>query len=114
LYISSNSARVALLPDAANAFALKAQYTYGNAGRNIVRADGLVQFDFTLMKQFKITDSKAVQFQAEAFNIFNNPTFSSPLTTINVASGAQVGSTLNTARTLELALEVLFWHSEYR
>jgi hypothetical protein len=64
LYISSHSACVALLPDAANAFALPAQYTYGNAGRNIVRADGLVPFDFTLMKQFKITESKEVQFQA--------------------------------------------------
>ena len=36
------------------------------------------------------------------------PAFSAPSTNINVASGAQVGSTLNAARTIELAVKIFF------
>ena len=107
-YISVNPACVALAPSATNAFATPAQYTYGNGGRNILRADGLVQFDFTLMKRFRITETKAFELRGEAFNLFNSPTFSAPSVSTNVSSGAQIGSTLNTARTLELAVKVFF------
>ncbi len=80
----------------------------GNGGRNILRADRLVQFDISVMKRFRFTERDAVELRGEAFNLSNTPTFSAPSTTINVASGAQVGSTLNVARTLELALKVFF------
>ncbi|PYT18356.1 MAG: hypothetical protein DMG59_04590, partial [Acidobacteria bacterium] len=83
-------------------------YNYGTSGRNILRADGLVQLDFTVSKQFKFTESKALQFRAEFFNITNTPTFASPTTTIDTASGGQIGSTLNASRTIELALKLFF------
>lgn len=107
-YVSANTACAALLPNAANAFVLPAQYNYGSGGRNILRADNLVQFDLTLMKRFNFTESKALEFRAEAFNLFNTPTFAAPSTSVNVSSGAQVGATLNAARTMELALKVFF------
>lgn len=107
-YIPANSACAGLDPSATNAFAVPAQYTYGNGGRNILRADGLVQFDFTLMKRFQFTESKAIEFRSEFFNVFNTPTFATPSSSINLSSGAQVGSTLNAARTIELALKLLF------
>jgi hypothetical protein len=107
-YISANPACVALDPGAANAFVLPTQYTYGNGGRNILRADGLIQWDFTLMKRFVFREARALEFRGEFFNILNHPTFSAPSTGINVSSGAQVGSTLNTARTVELAVKIFF------
>ena len=61
----------------------------------ILRADGLVQLDFTLTKQLKFTESKALQVRAEFFNITNTTTFTAPTTTIDTASGGQIGSTLN-------------------
>jgi hypothetical protein len=51
---------------------------------------------------------KQVEFRSEFFNIFNHPTFAAPTTTINSASGAQVGSTLNAARIIQLALKFRF------
>ena len=60
------------------------------------------------MKRFAIAETKAVEFRSEFFNLFNTPTFSAPSSSINVASGAQVGSTLNAARTVELALKIFF------
>jgi len=107
-YISANAACAALAPGTSNAFVVPAQFTYGNGGRNILRADDLVQFDISVMKRFRFTERNSVELRGEAFNLFNTPTFSAPSTTINVASGAQVGSTLNAARTLELALKVFF------
>jgi hypothetical protein len=50
----------------------------GDLGRNILRGFGLVQFDFSLMRQFKIKDKATFEFRIEAFNIFNHPNFSNP------------------------------------
>ncbi len=107
-YVSANSACASLAPQGTAAFASPAQYTYGNGGRNILRADGLKQFDFTLMKLFPITETMQFQFRAEIFNILNHPTFLAPSTSINSSSGGQVTTTLNAARIIQLALKFSF------
>ncbi len=107
-YISANPACVALAPNATNAFVLPAAFTYGTGGRNILRADGLQQLDFSLMKRFRFTETKALELRGEFFNLTNTPTFSAPSVSINVASGAQVGSTLNQSRTVEVAVKIFF------
>ena len=73
-----------------------------------LRADGLEQFDFTITKQFRFTEARALQFRAEFFNLTNSPTFATPATTIDTVSGGQVASTLNASRTIELALKLFF------
>jgi hypothetical protein len=90
------------------AFAVPKQYTYGNSGRNILTADGLKQLDVTLAKQFPITESKRIDFRAEIFNVTNTPTFNSPSSTIDSATGGKVTSTLNAARILQFALKFYF------
>jgi hypothetical protein len=108
-YISANSACAALSPGTKDAFALPpAQVRYGTGGRNILRSDSLKQLDFTVMKLFPITEAKQLEFRGEFFNVTNHPTFAAPGTTINSASGAQVGSTLNAARIVQLALKLRF------
>ena len=78
-YISANSACAALSPGTKDAFALPpAQVRYGTGGRNILRSDGLKQFDFTVMKLFPITEAKQLEFRGEFFNIINHPTFAAP------------------------------------
>ena len=107
-YTSANPSCVALEPNATNAFTAPAQYTYGNGGRNILRADGLKQLDFTLMKTFRVDEKRVFEFRAEMFNILNHPTFAAPSAAINSSSGAQVSSTLNAARIIQLALKFRF------
>jgi hypothetical protein len=97
-----------LVPGATATFSLPAQYTYGASGRNILRADGLQQFDFTITKQFRFTEARGLQFRAEFFNLTNSPTFATPAATIDTSSGGQVASTLNASRTIELALKLFF------
>jgi Carboxypeptidase regulatory-like domain/TonB dependent receptor len=47
-------------------------FTFGNAGRNIVRGPGLQDWDFSVFKLFPITERKHLEFRAEFFNIFNH------------------------------------------
>ena len=51
---------------------------YGNNGRNIFRAPFQTRFDISVFKNFKITERVALKFQADAFNIFNHPSFDTP------------------------------------
>ena len=90
-----------------NAFAVPAQYTYGDGGRNILRADGLKQLDFTLMKIFPVTESKQVQFRAEMFNIANHANFGVPIADLaspNFGRVLQSGS----PRLTQFAVKVVF------
>ncbi len=41
-------------------------------GRNIIRTPGVWDFDMSIHKNFKLTESKSLQFRAEMFNIFNH------------------------------------------
>ncbi len=107
-YVAANTVCQSLAPQATSAFTAPTQYTYGNGGRNILRANGLTQFDFTLMKNFPVREAMQFQFRAEMFNILNHPTFSVPTTNINSSSGGQVTSTLNAARIIQLALKFSF------
>ncbi|HEY3838766.1 MAG TPA: carboxypeptidase-like regulatory domain-containing protein [Bryobacteraceae bacterium] len=105
-YVAANPSCAGL--GGATAFALPAQYTYGNSGRNILRADHLYQFDFTVGKNFVFTETKYLEFRTEFFNIFNHPTFAGPATAVDTSSGGQISSTLNAGRTIELALKLFF------
>lgn len=107
-YVASNPGCKAEDPGGSATFAIPGQYMYGTSGRNILRADSLVQFDLTVTKQFRFTESKSLQFRTEFFNIFNTPSFVTPSTTIDTATGGQIGSTLNAGRTIELALKLFF------
>jgi len=107
-YVSANSACSSFVSGVANTFTVPATFTYGNGGRNTLRADSLKQVDFTLLKMFPITERTALQFRAEMFNILNHPVFAIPTNTINNSSGGQVSSTLNSARIIQLALKLSF------
>jgi hypothetical protein len=62
------------------AFSVPADGTWGDLGRNAVRAPGVWQIDPSLKKRFAITDRIGLNFRAEAFNIFNHPQYGQPAT----------------------------------
>jgi len=66
-----------------SAFTVQPQYTYGNAGRNILFGPGLRNLDLSLHKSFAITENKRLQFRAESFNLTNTPAFGQPNATLN-------------------------------
>jgi hypothetical protein len=108
-FTTSNSACNALLPNGTDWWALPPHYDrYGIGGRNILRADGLRVWDAALFKIFPITESKYLEFQSEFFNFTNHPTFSAPGTRVDRSSGGHIGSTLNAARQIQMALKFYF------
>ena len=52
-------------------------FTFGNAGRNIVRGPGFQNWDLSIFKLFPVREQIRVEFRAEFFNIWNhvNPVF---------------------------------------
>jgi hypothetical protein len=49
--------------------------TFGDAGRNFFNNPGRLNFDFSILKHFKVTEGSDLQFRAEFFNIFNHTQF---------------------------------------
>jgi hypothetical protein len=108
-YTTANTNCVTLFGTQANWWqSPPADTRYGTGGRDILRADGLRDLDFSLMKTFKVTESKSLEFRAEAFNLTNHPTFSAPSTNVNSGSGGAVTSLLDPARNIQLALKLYF------
>jgi len=55
-----------------NAFAAPVGLTLGDTGRNFLRNPGHWNIDMAVFKHFPIKESVAIEFRAEAFNIFNH------------------------------------------
>jgi hypothetical protein len=90
------------------AFVVPGQYTYGNAGANICRADHSFETDLAVSKEFAVTENTRLQFRADGFNVFNTPYFNSPQSVIGTASAGKVTSTSNSPRQIQLALRFIF------
>ena len=58
--------------------------TFGPIGRNVFRAPFQTRFDFSVVKNFKVSERVAMKFQADAFNIFNHPSFDTPNTNFSL------------------------------
>jgi hypothetical protein len=90
------------------AFTVPANYTFGNSGSYILRGNKFKNLDFSLFKQFQVSERGRIEFRAEAFNLTNSPTFNPPGTTIDTASGGVVTSTLSAPRNIQVALKFSF------
>jgi hypothetical protein len=88
----------------------------GNGGRNEINGPGLVDFDFSVLKDNKITERLSLQFRAEFFNVFNHSNFNSPIenSMLFAADGSAVGgagtiaSTSTSSREIQFGLKLIF------
>jgi hypothetical protein len=90
------------------AFVNPAPYTFGTEGRYDLRMDWPRNLDFSLFREFPITESKSLQFRVEAFNLFNTPRFGQPDSTVGDEYFGQVFSQANSAREIQLVLKLYF------
>jgi hypothetical protein len=75
LYPADQSATLWLNP---YAFSIPANGTWGDAGRNILRAPDFWQMDSSLEKKFPVTERTFISFRADVFNIFNRAQLGNP------------------------------------
>jgi hypothetical protein len=83
---------------------------YGTAPRNPLVGPGTKTFDTSLSKSFRMpySESHALLFRAEAFNVFNTPQFGTPGSTLGTGTFGRVTSTALDNRQLQLALKYTF------
>ncbi|HWP43168.1 MAG TPA: hypothetical protein VNO14_08045, partial [Blastocatellia bacterium] len=81
---------------------------FGTAGRNILTADGIVNFDVGLAKDFKLSEQRRLEFRWEVFNLFNHANFGIPVNDINSPNFGRVLSTSTPERQMQFALKFLF------
>lgn len=59
---------------------------FGNNGRNIFRSPFQARFDFSVFKNFTLTERFKLKFEADAFNLFNHPSLDAPNTDFELNS----------------------------
>jgi hypothetical protein len=108
------------------AFNLQTIGTLGDVGRDSFRGPGLVNLDFSIIKDtpLKFREGAALEFRAEMFNILNHPNFVTPeipgnggantaagifgSSPLPVATAGILSTTANPAREIQFALKLLF------
>jgi len=61
-----------------SAFAVPPRYTFGSAGRNIVRGPGLSIVDASIVRRFPIRERSWILMEAQVFNLMNRANFDLP------------------------------------
>ena len=87
---------------------------FGNLGRNVFRGPRQQNWDFSLIKNFKLTEKNSLRFTTDFFNIWNHANFGNP--TVNDAetiplSNSPFGkiiSTVGTPRLIQFSLRYAF------
>jgi Carboxypeptidase regulatory-like domain/TonB dependent receptor len=80
---------------------------FGTAGRNIALGPRYSNWDFSVFKNFRVTESKDFQFRTEFFNILNHTNFRLPDSDISSPTFNTIQSALP-PRVIQLALKFLF------
>ena len=80
---------------------------FGNASTGILRGPGLINFDVTLQKTFRIREKQGIGFRAEVFNLFNHTNFTTISTNYGAGTFGQVTAAAD-PRIMELALSFKF------
>ncbi len=89
------------------AFAMPAQYTFGNAPRNMLRGPGYSRTDLSIMKTFAFAGRYRLTAQAQILNVFNEVNWGAPNTTLGAANFGRITSALD-MRTAELGIRFNF------
>jgi hypothetical protein len=96
-------------------FTLPVTGLFGNLGRSTVITPSLATFDFSIIKDFGVTEDSRIQFRLETFNLFNHPNFGTPNPspwnsngTTNVTEVGRINSTRGSARQIQFALKFIF------
>jgi hypothetical protein len=87
---------------------------FGDLGRNTFRGPGQQNWDFSLIKNFRITERQSLRFTTDFFNIWNHANFSNPALTDVESIGTtnspfgKITSTVGTPRLIQFSLRYAF------
>jgi len=83
---------------------------FGDLGRNLYHGPFQQNWDFSLIKNFKVTERQEVRFTADFFNLWNHTNFGNPSVTDIEAGGAfgKIVQTVGTPRLIQFSLRWAF------
>jgi hypothetical protein len=87
---------------------------FGNLGRNIYRGPFQQNWDFSLIKNFALTERQSLRFTTDFFNIWNHANFANPaINDVEVGTGpnspfGKIFSTVGTPRLIQFSLRYSF------
>jgi len=89
-------------------FTAPASFQFGNSGRTFGSGPGQMNFDFSILKDFRIREQMSLEFRTEIFNIFNSAEFDLPSTAIGTGPAGTIAATINDARQIQFGLKLKF------
>jgi len=89
------------------AYVQNAAGTFGNSGRNALKAPGAFVWDFGLVKGIPVTERVRAEFRFEAFNFINHTNLGGPVASLASPLFGRI-QTAGAPRILQLALKIAF------
>ncbi len=91
-------------------FSANALGTPGTASRRSFHGPGMLNFDLALLRSFRFSESKALQFRLETFNTFNHAQFFGPVAVDGDFNSKLFGQVVKAAppRLMQVALKFTF------
>lgn len=98
-------------------FTIPAQFSFGNAGRNLIEGPGTRNFDFIVFRNFYLSKSdtpRLLQLRGEFFNVTNTPQFNQPNAVIGTPNAGIINSAgsptsfQRTQRQIQVAAKFVF------
>jgi hypothetical protein len=65
----------------------------GNVGRNVLRGPRQSNVDFSIIRRFRIDESRNIEFRAEFFNLFNQVNLANPISNFNAVPQDRIDQT---------------------
>jgi hypothetical protein len=81
---------------------------YGTLGRNVLRLNGLTQFDWAVIKNTPVGEDLNIQFRAEFFNALNNTSFAGFQNVLTSPAFGTYTATDTRPREIQLGLKLLW------
>jgi hypothetical protein len=90
------------------AFANITEVRFGNVGLNSMRGPGAVNMDFSLFRNFRLTERINMDFRMEGFNISNTPHFGNPTGSVTSSNFGKILSVSDDPRKFRFGLRIAF------
>ena len=90
-----------------SAFGQPGPNRFGTSGLNTVRGPGRRSYDFSLFKNFAVTERAKLEFRTEFYNLTNTPVFGNPAAFLNAGNFGQISSASN-SRTIQFGMRMVF------
>ena len=88
---------------------LAGNFRFGNSGRNILSGPGTQNWDLAMLKRFSLSERFKLEFRFEMYNMFNEPTFGYPGTSVtSPKTYGVITSTTGIARQIQFGMKLSF------